>query len=45
MDYQIWMTEALAKMTKGTKAEYPENRAGRRAKAQASRKRGKHFTK
>jgi hypothetical protein len=39
------MTEALARLTKPAKPSYPDNRAGKRAKAQASKKRGKGWTK
>ncbi len=45
MDYQTWMTDVMAKLMEPTKTKFPENRAGRRAKAHSLRKRGKHFTK
>jgi hypothetical protein len=39
------MTEVFAKRVEGKDAEYPNNRAGRRAKARSTRKRGKRYTK
>lgn len=45
MDYQEWMTGIMAKLMKPTKTEFPDNRAGRRAKSRSAQKRGKRFTK
>ena len=45
MDYREWMTEIFAKRLEGAEKEYPNNRAGKRAKARSTRKRGKGYTK
>jgi hypothetical protein len=45
MDYRLWMTEALAKLTEPAKPSFPDNRAGKRAKTRSERNRGKGFTK
>lgn len=45
MDYQIWMTEVMARLIEPTKTKFPKNRAGRRAQARSLRKRGKGVTK
>jgi hypothetical protein len=45
MDYQQWMTQIMAERMKSVEPEFPENRAGRRAKARSTKKRGKRFTK
>lgn len=45
MDYREWMTQVLAERMAPTKTEFPENRAGRRAKARSTKKHGKGWTK
>jgi hypothetical protein len=39
------MTQVFAERLKGAKPEFPDTRAGKRAKARSTRKRGKGYTK